>query len=258
MTELQGYGFVSDSDESLKSKSGGVFGLNAGNASLVKFAYNPNVAKEGDPVRDAIEIIVKIGDRESKDWINPITKVVDKDNNELTDTTSEAYKIAYNALMNQQAALTIHYVKATGVTEAQIKAALQSAPIPDFATYAQRMCALLPAGYENKALDVFLEYQWNFGKKQDGTFNDKTYPTLPKNMKGGYFIIPAQPGIWVEKRGEDGSLTYVNSNGAVHPFDRSANFMKSNKGKQQGVAVAQNAASPMQGQTPGVIGGWGN
>jgi hypothetical protein len=37
--------------------------------------------------------------------------------------------------------------------------------------------------FETRALDVFLEYQWDFGKKADGTLNDKTYAQLPKNMK---------------------------------------------------------------------------
>jgi hypothetical protein len=43
MSQLQGYGFVSDSDESLKTKSGARFGGNFGVAFLTKFAYNTNV-----------------------------------------------------------------------------------------------------------------------------------------------------------------------------------------------------------------------
>ena len=63
MDNLYG-GFVSDTDESLKGKSGGFFGLNAGVCFLTKFSYNQNVAKEGDEPREAIEIIVKVGDRQ--------------------------------------------------------------------------------------------------------------------------------------------------------------------------------------------------
>ena len=251
MSQIQGYGFVSDSDESLKTKSGARFGGNFGVATLVKFAYNANVAKEGQEPREAIEVIVKIGDKENKDWINPVTRVVDKNNTEITDKTSAEYINGFNALMNQQNATVTHYLKSAGVTEDSLRAAFAT-PVTSFIDYATRVCALLPIGYNNKPLDVFLEYQWNIGKKQDGTLNDKTYPTLPKNMKGGYFIVPAQPGVWVEERGEDGSLCYKNSNGQKHPFERDANFMTGNKGTQQVLGQAAGASAM---SAPGAIAG---
>jgi len=247
MSQIQGYGFVSDSDESLKTKSGARFGGNFGVATLAKFAYNSNVAKEGQEPREAIEVIVKVGDKENKDWINPVTKVVDKNNVEITDKTSAEYINGFNALMSQQNAVVTHYLKAVGVTEEAMKAAFIN-PVVSFADYAQRVCALLPIGYDKKPLDLFLEYQWNIGKKQDGTLNDKTYPTLPKNMKGGYFIVPAQPGVWVEERGEDKSLCYKNSNGQKHPFERDANFMTGNKGTQQ--VLGQAAGAGAMGSAP--------
>lgn len=243
MSQLQGYGFVSDSDESLKTKSGAKFGGNFGVAFLTKFMYNANVAKEGQPAREAIELEVTIGERSYKEWINPVDQVKDKNNVVITDKTSAEYIAGFNALIVQQNATVTHYLKAVGVTEEAIKAAFV-APVATFAEYAIRICTLLPMGFEKKPLDLFLEYQWNFGKKQDGTLNDKTYPTLPKNMKGGYFILPAQPGVWVEKREEDGKLTYVNSNGQKHPFERDANFMSSNKGTQQVLGQAA-TTSPM-------------
>ena len=244
MSQLQGYGFVSDSDESLKTKSGARFGGNFGVATLAKFAYSPNVAKEGQEPREAIEIELKVGDRSYKEWINPVNRVVDKNNAEITDKASAEYIAGFNTLVNQQNATVTHYLKAVGVTEEALKAAFINA-VTNFADYATRVCSLLPMGYNNKPLDLFLEYQWNFGKKQDGTMNDKTYPTLPKNMKGGYFIVPAQPGVWVEKRAEDGSLSYENSNGQKHPFERDANFMTGNKGTQQVLGQASAAGSPM-------------
>lgn len=244
MSQLQGYGFVSDSDESLKTKSGARFGGNFGVATLAKFAYSPNVAKEGQEPREAIEIELKVGDRSYKEWINPVNRVVDKNNVEITDKASAEYIAGFNTLVNQQNATVTHYLKSVGVTEEALKAAFIN-PVTGFADYATRICSLLPMGYNNKPLDLFLEYQWNFGKKQDGTMNDKTYPTLPKNMKGGYFIVPAQPGVWVEKRAEDGSLSYENSNGQKHPFERDANFMTGNKGTQQVLGQASAAASPM-------------
>lgn len=256
MSQIQGYGFVSDSDESLKTKSGARFGGNFGVATLAKFAYSPNVAKDGQEPREAIEVVVKIGDKENKDWINPVTRVVDKNNVEITNKASVEYINGFNALMTQQNATVTHYLKAAGVTEESLKAAF-IAPVASFADYAQRVCSLLPIGFENKPLDVFLEYQWNIGKKQDGTFNDKTYPTLPKNMKGGYFIVPAQPGVWVEERAEDGSLCYKNSNGQKHPFERDANFMTGNKGTQQvlGQAAGASAMGAPAMTAPGAIAG---
>lgn len=229
---LQGYGFVSDSDESLKSKTGGKFGGNFGSGLLTKFAYNPNVAKEGEPAREAIEIVVQIGDNKYQDWISPITKVYDKNNVVLTDPTKPEYIKGYNEAITQQNAMVIHYLKAVGVAEETLRAALTATPIASFADYATRVCNLLPTNYATKPLDVFLEYQWNFGKKADGSLNTKTFPTLPGNMKGGYFIIPAVAGSWREEK-VDGGLKYLNQNNQEHPFHRSENFMNSKKGYQQ-------------------------
>ena len=252
MSGLLGYGFVSDSDESLKTKAGAKFGGNFGVAFLTKFAYSPNVAKEGMPPREAIELEVTVGERGYREWINPVDKVMGKNNVEITDKTSPEYIAGFNALIVQQNATVTHYLKAVGVSEEALRAAF-TAPVASFADYATRISSLLPIGFDKKPLDLFLEFQWNFGKKQDGSLQDKTYPTLPKNMKGGYFIVPAQAGVWVENR-EDGKLSYVNSNGAKHPFERDSNFMSSNKGTQQVIGQPAAAASPMGaslGATPG-------
>jgi hypothetical protein len=244
MSQVQGYGFVSDSDESLKTKGGAKFGGNFGVATLAKFAYSPNVAKDGQEPREAIEIEVKVGERSYKEWVNPVSRVVDKNNAEITDKASAEYIAGFNALMVQQNATVTHYLKSVGVTEESLRAAFAT-PVLSFADYAARVCSLLPIGYNSKPLDLFLEFQWNFGKKQDGGLNDKTYPTLPKNMKGGYFITPAHPGVWVEERGEDQSLCYKNSNGQKHPFERDANFMTGNKGTQQVLGQTAGAAGAM-------------
>jgi len=229
--EMMGYGFTSDNDESLTSKSGGKFGLNQGSL-ITKFAFNSNVAKEGEPARPAIEIVVKVGDKEFKDWIGPITKVFDKDGQVITDTKSLDYVNGYNASITQQRALVTHYLKALGVSEeAQAKAL--STPVNSFEEYANRLCSLIGSGYETRPVDVFLEYQWNYGTKSDGTTYDRTFPTLPKNMKGGYFVVPAQPGIWSPSITSDGGLCYLNTNGQKHPIEKSANFMQGNKGTQQ-------------------------
>ena len=166
MSQVQGYGFVSDSDESLKTKGGAKFGGNFGVATLAKFAYSPNVAKDGQEPREAIEIEVKVGERSYKEWINPVSRVVDKNNAEITDKASAEYIAGFNALMIQQNATVTHYLKSVGVTEESLRAAFAT-PVLSFADYAARVCSLLPIGYNSKPLDLFLEFQWNFGKKQD-------------------------------------------------------------------------------------------
>lgn len=134
MSQVLGYGFVSDSDESLKTKSGAKFGGNFGVATLAKFAYSPNVAKEGQEPREAIEVTVKVGDKEYKDWVNPVNRVVDKNNAEITDKSSVEYINGFNALMSQQNATVTHYLKSVGVTEDALKAAFIN-PVLSFADY---------------------------------------------------------------------------------------------------------------------------
>lgn len=238
---LQGYGYVSDNDEGLTSKTRGKFGLNQ-NSTLFKFAFNANVAKDGEAPRAAIEIEVHVQDGKYLNWVSPITKVYGKDNEVLTDPTSPEYIKSYNEAINQQMGLVTHYLKAVGVSEEAIKNALTASPITGFADYAQRVCALLPADYNKKLVDVFLEYQWKIGTKADGTENERTFPTLPSNMKGGYFIVPAQGGTYNEVR-DNGDLKYVNQSGTEHPISKTKDFMESNKGTQQ-----------VKGQAPGTPG----
>lgn len=242
-----GYGYVSDSDDALQTKAGGVFGANFGNTLLSKFAYNPNTAKEGSPVREAIEIVVKIADREYQDWISPITKVFGANNVELTDPNAPEYITNWNAAITQQNAVVTHYLKAVGVPEESIKNLFVHVPATSFADYANRLCALLPPGYNTRPLDYFLEYQWQFGKNKEGAFNTKTFLTVPRNMKGGYFIVPAQVGTWKEEKGSDGSLKYVNQNGQEHPFSRNANFMSGPKSYEQDSTKAPATAPAASG-----------
>lgn len=228
---LVGYGYVADNDEGLQSKQGGQFGGNFGVSFVTQFEYKENVAKEGQPEREAIEGVIQIRDREQKVWFSPITKVFGKNQEELTPE-HEDYAANFNAAMIQQNAVVTHYLKGLGVSDDAIKNAL-SQGFSSFKDYATKIMSLIPAGFEKRPVDVFMEYQWKIGKKADGSPNDKTYPQIPRNMKGGYFIVPAQPGTWKEVRGEDGSLSYVNAEGASHPFSRDAAFMESPKGTQQ-------------------------
>ena len=218
-----GFGYIDDTDEKLKSKSGGVFGLNQG--FLTKFEYNPNAGADNSAA-NAIDITIQVGDKEFRSRVYETTKVYDKDNNEITEVGSKAYLEAYNADWSQKNAVVIHTLKAFR-TDQEVKSAF-SAPIADFAGFATIAQSLIPDNFNTKMLDVFLEYQWQINSGQDRTFLQ-----LPKNMKGGYFIIPAQPGIWKPVIKEDESLVYKNEAGAEHPFTRDKNFMAGKKANQQ-------------------------
>lgn len=243
--EQFGYGgsFVSDNDKSLQSKSGGTFGLNRGN--LTKFAFNPNAAKEGETPRAAIDIEVTIGDNIFKSWVNPITKVFGKNQEELTDNTTEEYKKAYFEMRNQQYGTVTHYLKAVGVSEENIKRAMETAT--SFESWAQNLVSLLPGDFSTRPVDVFLEYQWKIGLGQD-----RTFLKLPDNMKGGRFITPHVAGEFEAVHTPEG-LKYVHKeNKSEHPFARNKNFMESNKAKQQGVG-ANNGPAPVSGNGQSAI-----
>lgn len=247
MSELKknGYGFIDDTDSSLRTKQGGKFGLNTG-AFVTKFELNSKSGKDGAD-GDALDIAVLIGEKEFTMKVYPTTKVYDKKMVEITDTNSKEYIDGFNADIAQKNAVILHLLKSVGVTQEQIRAAF-AAPVDSFAAFIGSLVALLPADFKSRPIDIFLEYQWNISDGQD-----RTYLQLPKNMKGGYFACNAQQGTWTEERTEDGKLTYRNQNGAVHPFDRDKSFMEGNKANQQieGQDNNNNALAAAAGMTPG-------
>lgn len=221
-----GFGFVDDTSEDLQSKSGGKFGLNTG-AFLTKFELNEKAGKDGAQ-GEALDVTIQIGDRDFNTRIYPTTKVFDKKGNEITDTSSVEYRKAYNEDWKQKNAVIVHILKSV-TTEDAIKRAF-GVQINSFKEFIQIAQGLIPANVKSLPLDVFLEYQWQASSGQDRTFLQ-----LPRNMKGGYWVIPMQNpvgGTWKEVR-DDKGLHYVDAQGNVHPFKRDTNFMESNKAKQQ-------------------------
>ena len=238
-----GFGYVDPADESLKTRSGGTFGLNQGIMS--KFEFNPNAGKDGTAA-NAIDIEFLVGDRDFRLRIYETTRVFDKKNNEITDVNSKEYIDAYNDDWKQKNAVIVHVLKAFR-TEQEIKQAL-SVPMNTFADFGNIVQSLVPDGFNTRPLDIFLEFQWNINDGQDRTFLQ-----LPRNMKGGYFIVPAQQGTWKEVRLEDGSLVYKNEAGVEHPFKRDKNYMESNKANQQieGELPASGTSAPAGAPTGG-------
>lgn len=236
--ERMAFGSVSDTDDSLQSKSGGKFGLNT-NARITKLEYNDKAGKDNS-AGDAVDVTIKVGEREFMSRLFDVTKVFDAKGRELSPNDPEFNK-GYNTEIKQRMAVIVHHVKATGVSQEQIDEALKT-PAANFAQWAKIVTGLVPNDFSSKQVDVFLEYQW-----QPTGDNDKTFLQLPKNMKGGYFVCPAVPhtGEWKEVKGDDGSLSYQDDNGNKHPFERSANYMDSPKAIQQGGADS----SQIEGQT---------
>lgn len=228
---------IDDQDESLRSKSGGSFGLNLG--FITKLEYNASAGKDNSE-GDAVDIAVQIADKEFRRRIYDATSALFGANNTKIEPNEEGYAELYKAEMAQRMAVVTHAVKATGVTVEALKASLSAAT--DFKSWAGIICSLPPVDFKSNPVDVFLEYQWNISESQD-----RTYLELPKNMKGGYFLCPAQNavGSWKPVTTGEG-MKYVDDASNEHPFTRSTNYMKGNKANQQieGQEQGEDEASP--------------
>lgn len=236
MSDIKNIFGVNDTDESLKGKSGGgKFGLNVGNVTKIEFL--DNAGKDG-AAANAVDIHVQIGDREYRRRLYETTGDLFGPKNTKVAPGEEGYDDLFYADMGQKIAVIKHTLKAVGVTDEQIAKVSATLDPTKIADGMKALVALAPAGFQTKPVDVFLEYQWEIAEDQD-----RTYPELPKNMKGGKFLIPSVTpvGKWTEVR-DDKGLHYSDDTGNVHPFDRDANFMEGNKGTQQGVG-ANNAAA---------------
>ena len=235
-------GFLSDEDNSLKSKGASVkFGLNTG--KLTKFQYTEESGKEKNA--KAIEIEITIGDKVFMTWINEVTKVFGK-NGELTDTESEEYKKNYTIAVNQARGIITHFLKIF-YKEDVLKTRIVANGIKNLVDYMKFASEGVNAGIKAQGdnIDIFLQYQWKISAGQNVTFLE-----IPKNMKDGGFVCKAiKPvGNWVEVRNENG-LSYKDEKGNEHTFTRNTDYLKSNKAIQQGTkddsseSTAMNAGS---------------
>lgn len=238
-----GYGF----EEHIAKESSFVFGLNAGNVRLTKFAWTANGGKEGAEL-EALDIMFTVDGNERGYRKFPISRAYAKDDAgtqiEVTDPNHPAFIQAQRDLSS----VLVHIVGCF-VEKENIKTAL-SRPINSFKDYATILASLLPNNFDKEALDGFGQYQWQISGEAK-----VTYLEFPKNMKHGRWLEKSiKPTDKWEKQQKvnastgETALRYVDADGNVHPFVRNGWFMESNFATQQKEAASAGATA-MQGSS---------
>lgn len=208
MTDFKKIFGVDEESSALQSKGSINFGLQE-NAKLTKFTLN----KENQYGAQIEVEITFNNDAVNKSWIgltpHPDVKDVDAE------------------LTNKFAAIK-HIIKAVGVTDEMIKKVTSDAV--SFEDGVEKVLNILPKDFDTKPIDVFMEWQMNIGNN-----NDKTYLTLPSNMKGGRFMSThVDPvGSWVENLIPKKSIIYTDDAGNQHPIQKGTAFMLSTRSYQQ-------------------------
>lgn len=237
---------VEDTDESLKGKSSGEFGLN-GPVHFSELTFVTDAGKDKSPGL-AVDINVMVKDREYKRRIYDASgqPQLDKSGNQV-QPGEKGYDDLFANTMSQGIAVIKHALKAVGVTDEQIKAVAATLSLDAVGEGMGKLIALAPADYKSKPIDAFLEYQWSISEGQSQTFLE-----LPKNMKGGAFLLPHTPpvGKWTERITEEGNLEYFDNQGNIHKFNRSKDYMESPKAIQQGGNSQNSAMATVNGSQP--------
>lgn len=219
-----------DDKEVQDSKGGsyGKFGLNTGFITTMSYVEDKN--KSGEAYK-AISIVAKINEGEYRKMIFLSPEVYETGKEfgtaKLLSPGMEGYEEAFYAHYVGDIAVIKQILHAFGITNETIDKNLEGASMENFLDGIKKLVSLAPENYDKLPVDIFLEYEWAIREGQK-----KTYPVLPKNLKGGYFIVKHEEGTWTEVRDAEG-LHYVNESGTKHTFVRTANFMTSNKGVQQ-------------------------
>ena len=244
MSDKKNIFLVEDNDESLKGKaSGGKFGLNTGFISKLEFVTD---AGKGKTPGFAIDLWLRPEGTE-RDYRSRLFDATGQNlynkKGVLVSPGQETYEETFADSMTIVFAVVRHALKAVGVSAQNINNVASTLNIDDIDGAMKSFVSLVPSNYDKVKVDFFLEYQFKIADGQD-----KTYPELPKNMKGGAFLLPTVTGSFTEVRDADG-LRYVDTAGNSHPFTRDARYMDSEKGKQQNKASG-NKANPFGGTSP--------
>lgn len=243
-----GYGYAEETNNNFVGK----FGLNSGITKMVKFAYTPNGGKDGTAQEALqIEFLLKGAEKPRSHNFFPVTEVyvpIDDNNNTEKKTVAEILASgnskwieAYSKAMTNLSA-TITHILAAYVPIQTVKLAFQQ-PIPDFKRYCEVAASILPRGFENEIMDVFIQYNWNTDTKIDEAGNDilVVYSSFPRKMTTGAWLCKYVPAVgeWHEKRISDPedsdpkALCYIDDAGNEHPFTRNGYFMNRNWAKSK-------------------------
>lgn len=227
---------------------GGKFGLNTG-AFVKKFEYNPN-GGPGNTPGDAIDLTVEIEGREYRKRFFPVGKVFAKGGGEITDTTSKEYKDAIEKEFAMFNAEIGDIVKCFASAE-DLEAA-SSVSISGFPQFAQIVTGLVQRtiGWQNRPVDVFLQYQW-----QPTGENKRTFLEIPKNLKHGRYMVPTEGTGFKPVEGIE-DLKYVNEAGFLHTFKRSAWFMTNPFANVTNLVTADEVTGDINTGTNAPGGGW--
>lgn len=244
-----GYGF----EEHVAKESSFVFGLNAGNVRLTKFAHTMTGGKDGAEL-EALDIMFTIDGNDRGYRRFPISRAYAKDDAGAQIEVTDPAHPNFIAAQKELSAVLVHIVGCFATKDA-VREAL-SRQITSFKQYSEILASLLPNGFEQVALDGFGQYQWKIGGEAK-----VTYLEFPKNMKHGRWLgaAVAPKDKWEKQVKTNAStseiaLRYVDADGNKHPFARNGWFMESNFAIQQKEAPSAGAQA-MQGASNGASSG---
>lgn len=244
MSDIKNFFLIEDTDESLKSKSAGKFGLNPG-VNISKIEFLADAGKDG-AAADAVDIWGQVAEKEYRRRLYVTTGELYGPKDTRVKPGDEGYEALLAADMGQKVAVLKHILKAVGVTVQAINQVSATLSMSDIANGMKKLAELAPANYKANSVDLFLEYQWDIPEGATRKFVE-----LPKNMKGGIFACPAvKPvGKWTEVINEDG-LHYKDDAGNIHPIKKSAEYMLSKKAIQEGEGAEQAGGAPATQDAP--------
>lgn len=217
-------------NDSVGGSSSKTFGLNQ-HVKMVDFMWTNTAGKEGAEMEAIIAQFLFPGDdKPMKYYIFPVRKAFYKEKEggilvkkETTDPKHPEFVKA-----EDRVSATITMIMKAYCNDEKIENAIKNAKPTSFAEYAKCLTSILPKNYSDIEVDIFLQWQYSM---RDGKM---TYLEIPSNTMSGRFICAHMKanGEWKEERTISG-MKYVDDNGNIHPFTRSANFMLSTNSKQQ-------------------------
>ena len=218
------YTFSSDNTSGIRA-----FGLNTGRVIEISWGNEPV---------EALTVKILIDGDENPLTLKkfPVNKVFSSNGGEINESDPDYQKELGKQIKELTGTLT-HIFKVF-VTEEEIKVAIEAGKPTSFAEYCKIIINLLPKDYDKRAVDVFLQYQYNIG---DG--KEKTYLELPKNMKHGHWICAHIDPVGRWKKDASSGLRYTDDENNVHPFVRKEWFMTSNFANVQNSKFAESSQS---------------